>query len=62
METFSFGTLEMGYQYRDLDHTGKFVYERDGILVPEFSSDVSLKRSIHSSYAQLTGAKDYMEL
>jgi len=48
---FSFGTLEMGYQYRDLDHTGKFVYERDGIEVPQFSSDVSLKRSIHSGYA-----------
>ncbi|WP_166384658.1 outer membrane beta-barrel protein [Polaribacter sp. 11A2H] len=54
---FSFGTLETGYQYRDLDHTGKFVYERDGNLVPEFSSDVSLKRTIHSGYAQLTGSK-----
>lgn len=55
---FSFGTLETGYQYRDLDHTGKFVYERDGVLVPEFSSDVSLKRVIHSGYAQVTGAKN----
>jgi hypothetical protein len=54
---FSFGTLETGYQFRDLDHTGKFVYERDGNLVPEFSSDVSLKRSIHSGYAQVTGSK-----
>ncbi|QVY65925.1 outer membrane beta-barrel protein [Polaribacter sp. Q13] len=54
---FSFGTLETGYQYRDLDHTGKFVYERDGVLVPEFSSDVSLKRTIHSGYAQVTGSK-----
>jgi len=53
---FSFGTLETGYQYRDLDHTGKFVYERDGNQVDEFSSDVSLKRKIHSGYAQLTGA------
>ncbi len=53
---FSFGTLETGYQYRDLDHTGKFVYERDGVLVPEFSSDISLKRTIHSGYAQITGA------
>ncbi len=55
---FSFGTLETGYQYRDLDHTGKFVYERDGVLVPEFSSDVSLKRVIHSGYAQITGKKN----
>ncbi|WP_299665226.1 outer membrane beta-barrel protein [uncultured Polaribacter sp.] len=54
---FSFGIFETGYQYRDLDHTGKFVYERDGVLVPEFSSDVSLKRVIHSGYAQVTGAK-----
>ncbi|MBU3011759.1 TonB-dependent receptor [Polaribacter vadi] len=54
---FSFGTLETGYQYRDLDHTGKFVYERDGVLVPEFSSDISLKRSIHSGYAQVSASK-----
>ncbi|ARV14273.1 outer membrane beta-barrel family protein [Polaribacter sp. SA4-12] len=54
---FSFGTLETGYQYRDLDHTGEFVYERDGVQVPEFSSDVSLKRKIHSGYAQVTGSK-----
>lgn len=52
---FSFGTLETGYQFRNLDHTGKFVYERDGNLVPEFSSDISLKRVIHSGYAQLSG-------
>ena len=54
----SFGTLEIGYQYRDLDHTGNFIYQRDGFLVPEFSSDVSLERVIHASYVQLTGAKD----
>ncbi len=54
---FSFGTLETGYQYRDLVHTGKFVYERDAVEVPEFSSDVSLKRVIHSGYAQVTGSK-----
>jgi iron complex outermembrane receptor protein len=58
---FSFGTLETGYQFRDLDHTGKFVYERDGVLVPEFSSDVSLKRTIHSGYAQVTGSKSKWE-
>ena len=55
---FSFGTLETGYQFRNLDHTGKFVYERDGVLVPEFSSDVSLKRIIHSGYAQVSGSKN----
>ncbi|SFC85498.1 outer membrane beta-barrel protein [Algibacter pectinivorans] len=55
---FTFGTLETGYQYRDIDHTGEFVYERDGILVPEFSSDIELKRKIHSGYAQLTAKKD----
>ncbi|GAA4235125.1 TonB-dependent receptor [Postechiella marina] len=55
---FSFGTLETGYQYRNIDHEGDFVYERDGVLVPEFSSDIQLKRSIHSGYVQLTGKKN----
>jgi hypothetical protein len=54
---FSFGILETGYQYRDLDHTGTFEYERDGNQVDEFSSDVSLTRKIHSGYAQITGSK-----
>jgi len=60
---FAFGTLETGYQYRILDHTGDFVYERrnnttgEFELVPEFSSEVDLKRSIHSAYAQLNGKK-----
>ncbi len=55
------GVLEFGYQYRDLDHTGEFVYERKnnatGIfeLVPDFSSIVNLKRKIHSGYGQITG-------
>ena len=54
----SIGTLKMGYQYRNLDHTGDFLYERKNNeslifeLVPEFSSEVNLKRSIHSSYFQ----------
>lgn len=55
---FSFGILEAGYQFRNLDHTGEFVYQRDGILVPEFSSDVSLERTIHSGYTQFTGEKN----
>ena len=58
---FKTGVLEAGYQYRDLDHTGDFVYERrtdfndDFELVPEFSSEVNLKRSIHSFYSQFSG-------
>jgi iron complex outermembrane receptor protein len=57
----SFGTFEAGYQFRNLDHTGDFYYERKnnetGLfeLVPEFSSTVNLKRTIHSAYGQLTG-------
>ncbi|MCG8319916.1 MAG: TonB-dependent receptor [Cytophagales bacterium] len=57
------GTIEAGYQFRDLDHTGDFVYERKnnetGIfeLVPEFSSNVELRRRIHAAYAQLSGNK-----
>ncbi|UZD23734.1 TonB-dependent receptor [Algoriphagus halophytocola] len=58
-----FGTLEFGYQYRLLNHTGDFVYERKNNetgafeLVSEFSSRVDLKRKLHSGYGQLTGAK-----
>jgi outer membrane receptor protein involved in Fe transport len=54
----SIGTLKMGYQFRNLDHTGDFVYERKNNktqlfeLVPEFSSEVNLKRSIHAAYLQ----------
>ena len=64
---FPFGTIETGYQFRDLEHTGDFVYERrnnnTGIfeLVPEFSSEVDLKRTIHSGYAQLSGQKKVWE-
>ncbi|MFT6882194.1 MAG: iron complex outermembrane receptor protein [Marinoscillum sp.] len=56
----SFGTFEMGYQFRNLDHKGDFVYERKnnttGIfeLVPDFSSEVNLRRKIHSGYFQLS--------
>ena len=57
----SIGTLEMGYQYRNLDHTGDFVYERKNNatqifeLIPDFSSEVNLKRSIHAGYLQFNG-------
>ena len=55
---FSFGGLEIGYQYRNLDHKGDFVYERKnnatGLfeLVTDFSSEVNLRRAIHAAYAQ----------
>ncbi|SHM83713.1 Outer membrane receptor proteins, mostly Fe transport [Cyclobacterium lianum] len=58
------GILEAGYQFRNLDHQGDFVYERKnnetGVfeLVPEFSSNVELTRIIHSGYGQLSGQKD----
>jgi len=53
------GQLQIGYQYRNLDHRGDFIYERrnneTGIfeLIPEFSSTVDLKHSIHAAYLQL---------
>ncbi|MEC7173717.1 MAG: outer membrane beta-barrel protein, partial [Bacteroidota bacterium] len=52
------GNLKIGYQFRNLDHTGDFIYERQNNetrvfeLVPEFSSRVNLRRSIHSAYIQ----------
>ncbi len=64
---FNFGILETGYQYRDLTHKGDFVYERrtgfddDFELVPEFSSEVDLDRTIHSGYVQLSGKKGKWE-
>lgn len=67
LKPLSFGTLETGYQYRNLQNDGDFVYERKnnntGIfeLVPEFSSEVDLKRTIHSGYVQLSGAKNKWE-
>ena len=48
--------LEAGYQYRNLDHTGDFDYTRYNPnteiwdVVPEFTSEVNLKRDIHSGY------------
>ncbi|MEM9824641.1 MAG: TonB-dependent receptor, partial [Bacteroidota bacterium] len=58
------GQFESGYQFRNLDHTGDFIYERKnnatGLfeLVPAFSSEVDLKRSIHSAYTTFEGSKD----
>ncbi len=54
-------TVDVGYQFRYLDHTGDFLYERrtsfddDFALVPEFSSEVNLKRIIHATYGQFSG-------
>lgn len=67
LKDFSFGKLETGYQYRSLDHKGDFIYERRNNatgqfeLVPEFSSEVDLKRSLHSGYVQLSGKKKKWE-
>ncbi len=58
------GTIEVGYQFRHLDHRGDFDYFRrtppssDFLLVPEFSSKIQLKRIIHSAYVQLNGSKN----
>ena len=58
----SIGTLEMGYQYRNLDHTGDFVYKRKNNtsqifeLMPDFSSEVNLQRAIHAGYLQYNGS------
>ncbi len=58
-------SLEAGYQYRYLMHTGEFAYNEkvlgtaDFITRDEYGGDVDLQRSIHSVYAQYnkTGAK-----
>ncbi|WP_439130682.1 TonB-dependent receptor domain-containing protein [Polaribacter sp.] len=61
---FSFGKLETGYQYRFLDHQGDFLYTRrnntTGVFatVPEFTSEIDLKRTLHSSYINLTNKKE----
>jgi len=55
----SIGQLQVGYQFRYLNHVGDFFYERKnnetGLfeLVPEFSSEVNLNRLIHAGYLQL---------
>jgi iron complex outermembrane recepter protein len=53
------GQLQTGYQFRYLNHFGDFFYERRNNntgafeLVPEFSSEVTLDRLIHSGFIQL---------
>jgi iron complex outermembrane recepter protein len=57
------GKVETGYQFRYLDHTGNFVYQRRNLntgefeLIPAFSSEVDLTRLIHSGFAQFSGEK-----
>ena len=57
------GKIDFGYQYRNLDHTGDFIYQRRTsfndlfVLVPEFSSEVNLTRKIHSVYGQFSVTK-----
>ena len=59
-QPFSFGNVEVGYQFKRLVHRGDFLYERQnnqtGVfeLVPEFSSEVNLFRDSHSIYTQLS--------
>ena len=61
---FNNANIDLGYQYRYLSHKGDFIYERRTsfsdpfILVPEFSSEVNLKRKIHSFFGQLSAKKE----
>ncbi len=57
------GQLSMGYQYRNLDHKGDFLYEAYNFdtdeweTVYEYSSNLNLKRKIHSGYLDFAGEK-----
>jgi len=58
------GTLDFGYQLRDLNHQGDFIYNRKNLntgifeLDSLFSSEVNLQRTIHSTYAMISGDKN----
>ena len=58
------GTLDFGYQLRNLSHQGDFIYDRKNLntgvfeLVSEFSSEVNLQRTIHSIYSMISGDKN----
>ena len=60
---FKGGEIAMGYQFRNLDHKGNFLYERRTnlndpfVMVPAFSSEVNLVREIHAVYGQLSASK-----
>ncbi len=55
------GKIEMGYQYRFLNHSGDFVYEEkiigteNFVVNPEFSNNISMRRRINSVYAEYSG-------
>ena len=55
------GTLEMGYQFRNLDHQGDFTYQtrvigtNRWISDTAFSATVNLTRQIHSGYVMYSG-------
>jgi iron complex outermembrane receptor protein len=57
------GNWTVGYQYRNLDHRGDFLYESYNLetrlweVVPEYSSNLNLKRTLHSGFLQLSGEK-----
>ena len=61
------GNLEVGYQYRFLDHQGDFFYGRrtdsNAFFTPvlEFSSEIDLKRTLHSGYINLNGKQKNWE-
>ncbi|TNJ45258.1 TonB-dependent receptor [Tamlana fucoidanivorans] len=67
LKPFDFGTLQTGYQFRTLNNRGDFFYGRrydyndDFERVDLFSSDIKLKRNIHSVYGQLDGSDDNWE-
>ena len=60
---FEDGEVALGYQFRNLDHKGDFLYERRTsfndpfIIVPAFSSEVNLVREIHTVYGQLSASR-----
>lgn len=60
---FKGGEVAVGYQFRNLDHKGDFLYERRTsfndpfVMLPAFSSDVNLVREINAVYGQLSASK-----
>ena len=58
------GVWAVGYQFRSLDHKGNFLYESYNLntsiweVEPKYSSNLNLKRNIHSGYVEYSGKKD----
>ena len=61
----SLGKWTTGYQFRNQNQTGAFLYqqqtERALITVPEFSADIEIKNIIHGVYSQVSGKKQQLE-